>query len=454
MKNKLNLSCLLSFIFLISISLSNAATFNVTNTNDAGSGSLREAIGLANANPDADVINVNVTGTVNLSSQLPAITESVTINGNGLVLDGGSNNYRVMEISGGTVVLNNLTVQNGTLPNAPGDNYGGGVYISAGTVSISNCSIIDNVNNDAAGGGLAVTGGSVSLNSSNVSDNTSSANYAGNGGGIYIGSSGLLSINNCTISGNSSPYSLNVGGGGIFNRGEIQIRNSTISENSAGYAGGGIVNYTAGVIEIVNSTISGNTAGNTAGGILHSGAGNPNTKIYNCTISGNSSSVQGAGCHIDVYGEVTVKNTIITGNTGAYDVHKASSPWSITDQGYNIIGEQDGNYFNAATDILWSGTQWERNGSALANQNLNLAAALADNGGPTQTLAITAGSFAIGAGFPDLTTDQRNYQRLNPPTIGAYEYGAIIPTLGEWGVIALSVLMLVMGGWFVWRRIV
>ncbi len=84
----------------------------------------------------------------------------------------------------------------------------------------------------------------------------------------------------------------------------------------------------------------------------------------------------------------------------------------------------------------------------------SLPAALADNGGPTQTLAITAGSFAIGAGFPDLTTDQRNYQRLNPPTIGAYEYGAIIPTLGEWGVIALSVLMLGMGGWFVWRRIV
>ena len=33
------------------------ATFNVTNTMDAGNGSLREAIAMANATPDADIIN-------------------------------------------------------------------------------------------------------------------------------------------------------------------------------------------------------------------------------------------------------------------------------------------------------------------------------------------------------------------------------------------------------------
>lgn len=282
-----NLSFALASIFLFSITLTHAATFNVSNNVDAGANTLRQAILDANANSDADVINVNVTGTVSLASQLPAITESVTINGNGLVLDGGSNTYRVMEISGGTVVLNNLTLQNGNVPSAPGDNFGGGILISSGDVSINNCSIINNVNSDAYGGGLAVTGGLVSLNNSNVSDNTSNNNPVGDGGGIYIGPSGLLSINNSTISGNSAPNSNDMGGG-IYNWGQIQITNSTISGNNAGYSGGGICNYTNGVMEIVNSTISGNTTSFYGGGILHSGTGTPNTTIYNCTISGNT----------------------------------------------------------------------------------------------------------------------------------------------------------------------
>jgi len=60
----------------------------------------------------------------------------------------------------------------------------------------------------------------------------------------------------------------------------------------------------------------------------------------------------------------------------------------------------------------------------LDNQNLNLATSVADNGGPTQTLAVESGSFAIVAGSWDasVSTDQRGFTRSNPPTIGAYEY--------------------------------
>ena len=54
---------------------------------------------------------------------------------------------------------------------------------------------------------------------------------------------------------------------------------------------------------------------------------------------------------------------------------------------------------------------------------------LADNGGPTQTMALLPGSPAIDAGSNALipsgvTTDQRGYARINNGTvdIGAYEY--------------------------------
>jgi uncharacterized repeat protein (TIGR01451 family) len=62
-----------------------AMTFLVSNTLDSGGGSLRQAILDANGNPGADTINFSIGGpaphTINLLTALPAITESVTING-------------------------------------------------------------------------------------------------------------------------------------------------------------------------------------------------------------------------------------------------------------------------------------------------------------------------------------------------------------------------------------
>jgi hypothetical protein len=60
-------------------------TFTVTNTNDSGPGSLRQAILDANARPGADMIVFNIPGTgphpIRPRSQLPTITNSVTIDG-------------------------------------------------------------------------------------------------------------------------------------------------------------------------------------------------------------------------------------------------------------------------------------------------------------------------------------------------------------------------------------
>jgi hypothetical protein len=62
-----------------------AAAFVVTNVNDSGAGSLRQAILNANATPGADTITFNIPGTgvktIAPTSQLPNITETVTIDG-------------------------------------------------------------------------------------------------------------------------------------------------------------------------------------------------------------------------------------------------------------------------------------------------------------------------------------------------------------------------------------
>ena len=78
-------------------------------------------------------------------------------------------------------------------------------------------------------------------------------NSGDSGRGIAI-TAGYLTINNCTISGNST-----TSGGGIDNYGTLDITGSTISGNSADYHGGGIENYD-GTLTITDSTISGNSA--------------------------------------------------------------------------------------------------------------------------------------------------------------------------------------------------
>jgi hypothetical protein len=62
-----------------------ARDFTVSNTNDSGAGSLRQAITDANATSEADVVKFNIPGsgvkTIKPSSELPRITEPVTIDG-------------------------------------------------------------------------------------------------------------------------------------------------------------------------------------------------------------------------------------------------------------------------------------------------------------------------------------------------------------------------------------
>src|SRR5215211_2559299 len=69
-------------LILLAAKPAHAATFNVTNTNDSGTGSLRQAIEDANNNAGSDTINISATGTIDLQSALSNLT-SMEINGPG-----------------------------------------------------------------------------------------------------------------------------------------------------------------------------------------------------------------------------------------------------------------------------------------------------------------------------------------------------------------------------------
>ena len=97
-----------------------AATFTVTSLSDDGSaGTLRWAITQANTTAGADTIGVDnsLNGTITLTSNLPAITEALTINGSGqsnLTIDGvGSFRPFTVTTNGVQFTLTDVTLRRG-----------------------------------------------------------------------------------------------------------------------------------------------------------------------------------------------------------------------------------------------------------------------------------------------------------------------------------------------------
>ncbi|WP_287324477.1 right-handed parallel beta-helix repeat-containing protein [Okeania sp. SIO1F9] len=328
------------------------ATFNVTNTMDAGNGSLRDAIAMANATPDADTITFDssLTGmTIGLTSGELSITNPLTINGLGanlLTVDAQQNGFRVFNIDngnndlidvfidgltitggnpigggGGIFTSENLTVQDSIISGNTSTGIegqydigrsidGGGINSYGGYLKIVNTDIINNevkgqladgnpefqndFGDDPDGGGVSIRNGQLNVVDSTISGNKVTGGLS-DGGGIY-GWYSDITVTNSTISGNTLEGTALGSGGGIYNRhGNTTIANSTIANNSTlmtsefGSADGGGIFSRNGDLEITNSTVSGNSA---VGLDRTDGGGvyskNGNLTVANSTISYNS----------------------------------------------------------------------------------------------------------------------------------------------------------------------
>jgi hypothetical protein len=254
----------------------------------------------------------------------------------------------------------------------------------------------------------------------------------GVGGGILNLMEATLNLRNVTVSGNKTGaggHSSGGSGGGIFNEGTLTVVNSTVSGNQTGVTsswggsgGGGIYNR-RGTLTVVNSTISGNQTGKGGDG---GGIYNVDTMtLINTTISGNQTGASsGGGGGVRNYGTANVMNTIIAGNLLGAGGEGPDFFGDLISQDYNLIGNTASTFITGAT------------AHNLLNQSANLGP-LANNGGPTQTMALLAGSPAINAGNnaaitnPPLSgppfTDQRGlgFDRILNGTVdvGAFELG-------------------------------
>lgn len=286
-------------------------------------------------------------------------------------------------------------------------NFNSVFLVISGTTSISGLTIQNGTSE--VGGGIH-NAGTLTLYNISLSQNEGLF-----GGGIY--NEGTLTVINGTISGNSSLI-----GGGILNSGTLTLTNSTVSGNTTSFGAGGIANL--GTLTVTNSTISRNSAGSNGGGIYSQPGGM--LTLTNSTVSGNSAPVSGGG--IFNAGTLTAKNSIVANSPVGGDCY--IDPLSTsTSLGHNLADDATCG-FGGIGDL----------NSTLAGLD---PSGLQNNGGPTNTIALLAGSPAINAvllspnnyctaadGTTAIANDQRGFLRPAGTAcdIGAFEFGAIPPS--------------------------
>jgi CSLREA domain-containing protein len=319
---------------------------------------------------DLDIVDVDGL-TIQANGDTPAI-----IDANGI--------DRVIETTPGTgpLTLVGITITNG---NAAGGGRGGGIlYASNAALTLVNSTISNNVatNNAACGAGI-YNGSSATVTISNSTfDGNSCTGASGDGGGLWKGTGGALNISGSTFSGNSVNGE-GKGGGMRLLAGTATITNSTFANNTAGNDGGAI-QVNGATISIDFSTFSGNAANDPndpGGGAIQVESG---SAAITASILANSTDFSdGKDCNQTLTGTATLTNTLVENND------------------------------NCGTNSVITGDP------ALG--------ALANNGGPTQTMAITNTSLAYNAASSCGSTisDQRGIARPQAGLcdLGAYELG-------------------------------
>lgn len=363
-----------------------AATITVTTTADTGPGSFRQAVANAAA---GDTINFNLTwpATIGLFTGPLYITRNLTIAGPGadkLTFDGnnsGSDMLQVFEPS--ALRVSGVTVRNAGFV---------GIYVPAGSLSLSDCVFVNNK------GKAVVVWGDLSVENCVFADNRAQTSSGQDrGAAIYI-ADGATTISNSTFARNASEE----GCGAIHNAGTgpMTVRKSTFTDNTGfgtnSSQGGALCS--SGPLTLDASTFTGNYALGYGGAIV-AGTGT----VTHSTFSENASSL--GGDSINGGPGLTVSRSILESCRG-----------TLTSGGDNIVSS--GSCFAASTAL---------------NDRVSLDPllhALADNGGPTKTMALQAGSPAIDQVIVNAAgctgTDQRGAARPSGARcdIGAYERNA------------------------------
>lgn len=343
-----------------------SSRLTVTSLADSGAGSLRWALSNAADMPGAD----SITFAPALSGLSIILASEIAVNDtDGVTVDASSLPAGVILSGGGNV--RQLALNSGSL--------------TLRRITLAAGKGIGALSNEAGGAVRSLAGTTFA-----AYDCSFQSNSADKTGGA-ISSSGTVTVERCLFAFNNTRSDDGPSGasGAITNNGTLTVRNCTFYGNA---------------------TFAGSTAGNSAGAILSFGAGG--MVMEHCTLSANTSGGDGTASKaaVIVNTNATITNCILAGNTVA-DLNEGSGG-VITLAGANIIITATGTALGGPPAVTTAPT----------------LGALADNGGPTLTRALQAGSPGIDAAVGStVTTDQRGFFRSGTADLGAFEFNGLNP---------------------------
>ncbi len=367
--------------------------------------------------------------------------------GDGLCIiadNNAENSYHVVTGSGtdASAEINGFTITGGNANGAHPHTVGGGMFNNNGDPTVADCVFLENT---------AVNGGGGMYNESNSGPTVTGCTFSGNtvtvgGNGGGGGMNNLFSsptVGDCTFRGNATAFA----GGGMTNwtNSSPTITNCRFLGNSA-TSGGGMYNTFTNSPTITNCTFSGNTASD-GGGIRNVQGSSP--RLTNSTFSGNSA-LAGGGMSNSNGAVPIIINCILWGNSpnGIFNLNPAvdNPTVSFSDvQGGLPAGTIDGGG-NIDIDPLFVDADGSDDIVGTEDDNLRLrsgstAIDAADN------LAVPVGITTDLDGDPRFIDDPATTDTGNgaPPIVdmGAYEFQpAPIPTVSEWGLVVMSLLLL------------
>ena len=248
-------------------------------------------------------------------------------------------------------------------------------------------------------------------------------NTTGPGGGLFVNSSAALNLSDSAVVGNVADR-----GGGIYSLAPLDIKRSLIADNQAlgtsDSAFGGGIEIANGTATLENTTVTGNEAlSEIDNGVTGRGGGiytASDLDLHNVTIAGNEAGAgeRGAGGGLfQDFGSTdhrTVATNVLIARNFGYNcwgtgTHQIQATTSLSDEA--VTPDQLGPSCNTplATNLLVADTR---------------LGGLTNNGGPTNTMALPAGSPGVDAGgAPCPATDQRGISRPRGVRcdVGAYE---------------------------------
>lgn len=400
--------------------------------------------------------------------------DQLTINGNnggsGITIerDSSVSNLRLFDVAvGASLTLESLTLANGQATGDPGGDTGyasgqggggaglGGAIFNAGSLSLVQDTLTTNAAQGGAGGtppnqgtfggaaGGGPNGGAGGAFGSPDGQSGATGGFASGGGGgafggdtfgfpMVEGVGGVGGAGGFGGGGGGGGYghgSLGAGGDGGYGGGDGADGSPNPFPGGAGGGGagmGGALFNEVGTVTVTNCTFYGNSATGGASGGSGAGAGqglggaifnhNGTLTVLNATFAGNSGADDAGGIYNLADGAtatLNLSNTILYGDTSTATADLVAGTSGAGGSTNTTSGV--GNLIGAETGFA---------GGVVTTSDPGLAA-LAANGGPTQTMAIDAESPAAGAGnaaaASGLTTDQRGAPRA---TLGGVDVGA------------------------------